>query len=144
MQISKKTAIVSFIKDGEAFLKTDDSSSCSKCSARSSCSSFNFFEKSSTYLRIKNTKNLDVGDSVNIGLTTDRLLLGTVIMYFLPLLALFLFAAVGKSYGGELYSILAGLSGFSISLLFIKRYMSKNKVIKQFTPKILDKVVNEE
>lgn len=141
MQLAEETAIVSFIEGNYAFLETGGAeSSCNKCSARSSCGSVTLVKRSESHLRIKNSLKLKAGDTVVLGLSTDKLLFGTVLIYLLPLFALFIFAALGKYLGGELYSSIAGIGGLFISLFLIRKYVKQTKVIKQFTPKVIHKV----
>ena len=143
MHLSKETATVSFIKDGYAFLETGGvESACGKCSARFSCSSMALVSKSSSHLKIKNSTDLKAGDAVSLGLATDKLLFGTMLMYLLPLLVLFIFAAAGKYFGGELVSSIAGISGLFISLMWVKKFLSQKRVIKSFTPTIVSEVDN--
>lgn len=141
MQLAQETAIVSFIKDNYAYLKTASTSSCSKCSAQSSCGSLSFIKRPDSHLRVENTLNLKPGDSVVIGLATDKLLLGSVLMYLLPLFSLFIFAAIGKNIGGELLSIGVGLSGLLGSLLLVKKFVKKSKIANHFKPKLIRKVI---
>lgn len=141
MQYTHETATVSFIKGDYAFLETVSAeSSCSKCSSRSSCGSLSFFNRPASHLRVKNTIDLKAGDSVVLALGTNKILFGTVVMYLLPLLVLFLFAAIGKSFGSELFSIVAGLCGLFGSLLLIKKFVKKASVAKGFEPTIIRKV----
>lgn len=141
MQLAEEIAIVSFIEGDYAFLETGGAeSSCNKCSARRSCGSVTLVKRSESHLRIKNSLNLKEGDAVVLGLSTDKLLFGTVLIYLLPLFALFIFAALGKYLGGELYSSILGVGGLFVSLFLIKKYVKQRKVIKQFTPKMIHKV----
>lgn len=137
MYLSQETATVSFIKDGYAFIETGGvESACSKCAARSSCSSMVLISTSSSHLKIKNDINLSEGDAVSLGLVTDKLLWGAVLIYLLPLLVLFIFAGVGKYFGGELLSSIAGIGGLVVSLFLVNRFLSQKKVIKSFTPTV--------
>lgn len=141
MQLAEETAIVSFIEGDYAFLETGRGvASCNKCSARSSCASVTLVKRSESHLRIKNSLNLKAGDTVILGLSTDKLLFGTVLIYLLPLFALFVCAAVGKHLGGELYSAIAGICGLFVSLFLIRKFVKQKKVIKQFTPHIIHTV----
>lgn len=141
MQVTQETATVSFIKGDFAYLETGSTSVCGSCSAKSSCGSFSFLKRSNSFLRVVNTLNLKSGDSVIVGLATNKLLLGSVLMYLLPLLMFFLFAFVGKVAGGETTSIIAGIVGLLGGLLVLKRVVGRSNVAKQFEPKVIRKVV---
>lgn len=137
-ELAEEIATVSFIDDSYAYLKAESASACSSCAAKSSCGARTISKPSSSYnLRVKNTLNLKEGDSVIVGLSSNKLLFGSVVLYILPLLMLFLFAFIGKTYFGEVASIFAGIFGLLAGLLFIRHSISKGGVEKQFEPIII-------
>lgn len=140
MPLAEEIATVSFIKDGYAYLKTSSVSACSSCSAKSACGARTISQPSSTYnLRLENKLDLKKGDSVILGMESNRLLLGTVSMYILPLIMLFIFSYIGKILAGELTSILGGVLGLFGGLSIIRFITSKDNITKQFEPKIICK-----
>lgn len=142
MELAQEAAIVSYIKGEFAYLKTQASSTCGNCSSKSSCSSFSLFNFTpKANLKVTNTLGLKEGDQVIVGLAPEKLIVGTVLMYILPLLSLFVFAAIGKTLVGEGASIIAGLGGFVASLLFVRSLVSKHNVSKGFEPRLLKKVI---
>ncbi len=141
MQLAQETATVSYIKDDFAYLQTGGASACSKCSAQSSCSNFSFIKPAKSLLKIKNTLHLKAGDSVVIAVPASKLLLGAVIMYIFPLLSLFLFALVGKSLGGEVVSVAAGILGLVGGVLLVKVIVRHPGLSQKFEPKAVRKVV---
>jgi len=123
---------------------TANDSGCGSCASKSTCGSFSFFKfgkKPDTHLQILNTHNLKVGDSVILSMGADKLLLGSVLVYLLPLFALFISAAIGKVLGGELVSIGLGIMGLFAGLLLVKKILGTANLAKQFRPKILRKVI---
>ena len=125
--------VVRFIKDGYAYLETVDSSGCGKCSSKSACSSASFFSSHvDPTLRVLNKDNLKAGEHVRIGMSPEKLLLGTLLVYMLPLFSLFLLAAIGKYLGGETMSIIMGGVGLAAGLLVAKRVIAKKGVARQF------------
>ncbi len=135
-------SVVSFVEGDYAYLKTDSTSSCNSCSSKSACGSGKLlsFTDSNPTIRVPNTLNLKQGDEVIIGMSSDKLLLGTILVYLLPLLFLFLFAAIAKMFGGELQSVLAGFGGLLLGLVFAKKITSINSIAKQFQPKVEEKI----
>lgn len=142
MELAQEAAIVSYTEGEFAYLKTMGSFACGNCSSKSSCSSFSLFNFTPKInLKVENTLDLKEGDQVIVGMAPDKLIVGTVLMYILPLLSLFIFAALGKLLVGEGTSIVAGLGGFFASLLILKSLVSQHVVSKGFEPRLLKKVI---
>ena len=100
--------------------------------------------KKAPQLKVLNTLSLKEGDSAILTIASDKLILGTFLMYLLPLISLILIASIAKNYGGEVFSTIAGLTGLFVSLFVVKRILNKQKVSKQFEPQFLRKVINIE
>ena len=136
MSLAKEIATVSFIKGSYAYLKADSASACSSCSASSACGAKNV-STTKYNLRVNNIKNLKVGDEVVLTMESKNLLLGTAILYILPLIMLFIFAYFGKIVGGETVSVLGGVLGLFSGLIIINKTINRKGVAKQFEPKII-------
>ena len=142
MRYLQETAIVSHTEGDFAFLKTDSSSQCGHCDSKSSCGSLSLFNVTpKTDLKVENTLGLIEGDSVVVALPSNRLLLGTLLIYLFPLLSLLLFSVIGRMVGGETVSILAGFGGFFASLIIVKKLISHQSLASKFNPKLLRKVI---
>jgi len=140
MSLAEEPATVSFVKGGYAYLKTENASACSSCSAKSSCGSKTLSLSDAEYtLRVKNTLNLKKGDSVVLALESNTLLFGTIIIYILPLLMLFISAFIAKVLVGEIASIFGGVLGLLGGLIFIRKFIFNSKIAKQFKPTIIYK-----
>ncbi len=138
----QEIAEVSYIDGKYVFLKTSSQTSCGECPSKGSCGSVKFFKPvvNNDFIKIKNTLGLKEGDSVVLALPPSKLLLGTFLVYLFPLFGLMFFAVLGKMMGGEGASILAGLAGLVISLVLVRKFLTKKAVSQTFTPKILEKV----
>jgi len=150
---AEETVKVVLVKDGYAYLETDKASACCSCASKSSCGSLNFFgdsihkkvdKQSGSGLKVLNTLDLKVGDSAVLAISSGKLLLGTFLMYILPLLTLMAFASIAKSYAGEVVSTLVGIVGFFMTLLLVRQVLNKKKVSNQFEPTLLRKIINIE
>ena len=99
-------------------------SGCGSCQSSGSCSSSflgSLFEnRASKSIRVKNTINAKVDDTVVLGIHPQGLLSGSALIYLLPIVGLFVFALVGKILLGELGSISFGLAGLGVGLLLTK------------------------
>ncbi|MCF6190261.1 MAG: SoxR reducing system RseC family protein [Cocleimonas sp.] len=139
----QETAEVAYIEGKHAFLKSVNKSSCGECSSKASCGSVKLFKSTidTEYtIKVENSLDLKAGDSVHIGLAPSKLIQGTLLVYISPIFSLFLFAALGKLWGGEGFSILAGLGGLFVALLLVKKYIAQKAITERFSPKILAKI----
>jgi len=146
---AEETVKVTLLEGSYAYVETASASACGSCASKSSCGSFNFFssdKKNSpkSGLKVQNTLNLKVGESAILTISSEKLLLGTLLMYLLPLVSLIVAASVTKPFGGEVVSIIAGLSCFVVTLFFVKSYLKQQKVSNQFEPTFLRKIINIE
>ncbi len=146
---TEETVKVTLIKDGFAYVETSAASACGSCASKSSCGSLNFFSSSQKKspkagLKVRNTLNLQIGDRAVLALSSEKILLGTFLMYLLPLVSLLLTASIAKSLGGEILSTVVGLMGFIITLIFVKNYLKQQKVSNQFEPTLIRKIINIE
>lgn len=144
MQFVEETAFVSHIVGDFVFLETQNNGSCGNCSSKVGCGSVSsiFTFKPRNKLKVNNTLGLKQGDSVIIAMAADKLLMATVLMYVTPLVLLFTFSLIAKLLMGETASIVAGLCGLFIGLLWVKRYTEQSVVAEQFQPKLIHKIIN--
>lgn len=139
----QKTAEVAYVKGDHAFLKAVNKMSCGECSSKSSCGSVKLFKSAidkEYTIKVENSLDLKAGDAVQLGLAPSKLIQGTLLVYIFPILSLFLFATLGKLWGGEGLSILAGLGGLFVALLVVKKLIAKETIAERFSPKVLDKI----
>lgn len=142
---AEETVKVTLIKDGYAYVETAKASSCGSCAAKSSCGSLNFFAgRQQSGLKIRNTLNLKTGDSAVIALSSNKLLLGALLLYIFPIITLLVSAALARYFVGETGSIFFGLGGFLLSLLLVRSTLQKQKNINQFEPVLLRKIITVE
>ena len=135
-----ETAEVIRVDKGYAFIKTNKKTACGECSSKASCGSVKLFSpvrNTQNMLKVKVTTAVEPGDIVHLNLAPSVLIQGTILVYIIPLISLFVFAIIGKLWWGESASILIGLGGFFVSLIIIKRVISKSKVTKHFTPELI-------
>lgn len=98
---------------------------CGGCKSSGSCSTSLFAtllqREANKTVRIDNTINAKVNDTVVLGIPSQSLLLGSALLYLLPLLSLFFFAGLGQQLFGEATGIMAGLFGLFLGLLSSKK-----------------------
>lgn len=114
----EETARVEAVHEGSIDVTTERQSGCGKCAEQSSCSTSvlaRFFSSKHVTMRLPTTLELKPGDQVVLGVSESVFLIGTVLIYGAPILAMILGGMLGKlvSYWwllqGEWLSILFGL-----------------------------------
>ena len=148
----EETATVVQCSNGQAILEAQRQSTCGSCAAKSGCGTAVFAKtlgKKSSQFTVDNTLNLHVGDKVMVGLHENALLLGSFMIYLLPLAGLLLFAVVGKWFSQqvfhvetELLVIMFSVAGFLLSLGLVKKFNRKIKGDARFQPVVLRKLIN--
>lgn len=137
--MQQESAQVTNIEGDYAFLKASRNSSCGSCSSKGSCGSFKLINSASAsnpLIKVKNTLNLNAGDIVQLDFSSSRLIQGTLLVYIIPILSLFVFAIIAKLIIGEGASIVAGLAGLFIALFIVKKFISQENISTQFTPNV--------
>lgn len=114
------------LESGAVWVETLRRSTCSGCAAKSGCGQglmdrLGVRERRGT-IRALSDLQLQVGDSVVVGIREDVLLRGAVLVYLLPLLMLFAAALLATQLAlAEPYVIGAGLSGFLAAWLIVRK-----------------------
>lgn len=114
------------VESAAVWVETRISSTCSGCSVKSGCGQgladrLGIRERRGL-IRATCDLQLDIGDSVVIGIHESALLRGAVLVYLFPLLALFTSATIAAEMAmAEPYVILAGAFGFFASCFVVRR-----------------------
>ena len=145
----EETALVKSVTGSLINVVTVQSSACHQCNESTTCSTSvlsKFFGNKEVELQLESELTLETGDQVMLGIEEKMLLSLTMLMYFMPLCSLFLFALLGSfietyfALETEFLSIVMGVSGlvggyFSIRVL-IEKYLDP----KNIKPIILKKL----
>ncbi len=124
-------------REGEfAWVETQRQSACSSCGSSGACGSgllAQVFGSRPTKVKVTNSIQAEVGEAVVIGLAERDMLLGSLRLYLLPLIGLFLGVILfdqGASYfrpdAGEFWSVLGGLLGLFAFPALIETFRSAN------------------
>ncbi len=103
---------------------------CNSCKSSASCST-NLLTtllqgKQTKTVRVDNSLNAKVNDHIIVGIHPQGLLSGSVLIYLLPLVLLFVLALLGDQLFGEMGSILAGVVGLVLGLWISKKIATSN------------------
>lgn len=115
------------VEPGAVWVETLRKSTCSACSAKAACGQGLLNQLGAGarrgYVRALSGFSLQVGDAVVIGVREDLLVRGSVLVYLLPLLGLFVAAGVAQWLAlGEPVVILAAFAGLLAAWYGVRRY----------------------
>jgi sigma-E factor negative regulatory protein RseC len=130
----EEIGVVERVEDGYIWVSPASSGgACGSCESSGSCSTSIvatlFQGKTSKTVRVDNTINAKVKDKVVLGIHPQGLLSGSALIYLLPILILFVFAALGGQFFSELVSMVAGVVGFILGL-YISKKIAGSTVMK--------------
>lgn len=109
-------------------------SACSKCNEDCILGLDESHEQDEMYVEVKNDKNVEIGDTVNIELKDSSLVLGSLMIYLVPLLFFVLGYFVGSNLSFLFGSISQELSGIVFSFIFLYvSYLFTKRVDKKLS-----------
>ena len=136
-----ENGIVLSVEDGIAEVETIRTSSCTSCRARHGCGHHAIAKVSNSNRMLMKAiapSNLEVGQSVVVGIPEDTLLQASLWMYAVPLLGLVLGAALPTIFSEQtIISIVGALSGFAGGLWAAKWKSSHEANNPDFYPRVL-------
>ncbi|AZZ44478.1 SoxR reducing system RseC family protein [Stutzerimonas zhaodongensis] len=138
----EETGRVVALAPGAVWVETERSSTCSGCSVRSGCGQglvdrLGIRERRGLILALCDLR-LSVGDTVVVGIRESVLLHGAVLVYLFPLIMLFIFAVVASQLSApEPYVMLAGLGGFLVAWLLVRKRSQQTSIDPALQPVVL-------
>ena len=138
----EETGRVVALAPGAVWVEAERSSTCSGCSVRSGCGQglvdrLGIRERRGLILALCDLR-LSVGDTVVVGIRESVLLHGAVLVYLFPLIMLFIFALVASQLSApEPYVMLAGLGGFLVAWLVVRKRSQQTSADPALQPVVL-------
>ncbi len=138
--------IIERVKADMATIRVMRHSACEHCDSKGAC---DIFEGKEVFIDIPNTLNAKIGDEVEISVTGGSLLKLSIMVYFLPVLALVLGAFLGGRIGphmglsAPLASILAGGAAMGITFLLLRLLDRSSKGEENYAPRMTRIVARE-
>ena len=127
----EEVATVISIEADKAVIEVEKTSSCNSCHSRGACGTSSlagFFNFQSPRIKVNNSLNASAGDRVLVGIQEDTLVVGSFILYIVPLLMLLLFAVAASllepffpTFEQELLQTIAGLVGLAVGLFIVRQ-----------------------
>lgn len=136
--------------DGEswALVETWRQSACGQCHSQQNCgvsTLSQWFGRKAMHIKALNQAQAQVGEEVILSMREDAFLRGSLLVYMLPLLTMFLIAGIYQSFAGswwpqsELFTILAALIGFLTGLGLLRLYSHRLVGQRQYQAIISEK-----
>jgi sigma-E factor negative regulatory protein RseC len=148
----EETARVVSLADDQIRVETQRRTACGNCSVNQSCGTAllsRFLGVKRNTVHVLNPHRLDiaVGDEVVIGIDEQAITRGSLAVYTVPLLAMFIFAFVGELLsrrlsipGEDLLVISFALLGLLCGFMWVKRFSQNIRHDPHYQPQLLRKV----
>lgn len=117
----EQIGVIVSLEPGHAWVKATRRSGCDHCAVASDCGTSKvaqFFNGRSARVRATNPIDAAVGDEVVIGMGSGRLVMGSALIYLIPLLAMLAGGLIGDELAGEGGAVVGAVSGLVASLWF--------------------------
>ena len=146
----EEQAQVIAIQGDKLLLQAQTQSACGSCSVSSGCGTSvisKIVGRKFTRFQATNNVAAEIGDTVVVGISEDALIKGSLMMYILPLMSMFLFAlsvdlglAVDEN-GRELLVIGAAVTGLIAGAMASRWYFNRSSSALLFSPVVLRKII---
>ena len=130
------------IETAFAWIIREGKQTCGNCDPKMGCKSMaisRLFCKKEPIFRVRDPLGVLVGERVSIAIEENVLLQGAMTGYGMPVLALILGAVVGLFLGKEYLSMIGGVMGFLVAMLWLRR----TKVTLGNMPIILRRILED-
>jgi len=146
----EESALVVSADNNEIVIEILKKSSCGSCNVNKACGTgiiSNYLKPKSIKVNLENTVDAKVGDTIIVGINERVFLLGSFLMYILPLFFILAFALLGDFIANisrvnhtEFFIIVMSGIGFVFSFILM-RVLLKNKLnLLQFNPELIRKI----
>lgn len=130
------------VEPGAVWVETVRQSTCGSCQARAGCGQALLHKLASRseqgFIRVLSEQRHQVGDQVVIGIPEDAVVFGSVLLYMVPLGALFLFAIIAQSLGLSEPAIITCASlGLAGGLVLVRWHGRRYSGDPRFQPHVL-------
>jgi len=136
----EETGRVIAVEDAAVWVETVQKSTCGSCSARKGCghSLLSKLTDARRSVRAINYFDLSVGDHVVLGVPERTVVMGSMVVYLLPLMMMLIASVtVDAVVGSEGVTILSGLLGLGLGFLLVRLHSMKTKNKVEYQPSVL-------
>ena len=139
------------IEGRQLILQVQRQSACGQCAANKGCGTSVLSKvvgRKFTRFQANNNINAKVGDTVVVAISEDALLKGSMVMYLIPVLGMFVFALLTDYYltvtmqNRDLMVAAAAILGLVSGSLVARWYFNSQSSGHLFTPVVLRKIID--
>jgi sigma-E factor negative regulatory protein RseC len=138
--IEERAQVLS-VSDDQVWVETERQSSCGACAANKGCGTAvlgKVFGARQMRVQVRSQIPLQIGDEVMIGVEENALVKGSLAVYVVPLLMMFLGALSGKWVSSsEHISVLMGLLGLLMGFAWLRVFGSRIRGNIHFQPVVV-------
>ena len=150
--IEERAQVVA-LNEQEVWVETQRRSACGQCTANKGCGTAvlsKVMGNKRSRVRTLNPKStkVSVGDEVIIGIQEQALVRGSLVIYMLPLLLMFLFGLLGDVLTSQLLMqnqdvlpIVFGMLGLALGFLWVRRFTRSIADDSRYQPVLLRRVL---
>jgi len=150
----EEQARVVALEDDDVWVETQRRSACGQCAANKGCGTATLAKvlgNKRSQVRTLNPKStpVSVGDEVIIGINEQALVRGSLAVYTVPLLSLFVFGFLGQVLSAQLLMtnhdilpIVLGLSGLMLGFFWVRRFTREIAGNVNYQPVLLRRVLS--
>jgi len=150
--IEERAKVVN-IDGSDIWVETQRRSACDHCAVNKGCGTSvlaKVIGVKSSRVRVLNPdeKKVSIGDEIVVGINEQALVRGSMIIYLLPLVFLFVFGLLGQTLSVQMnimtpdvMAILAGLSGLLLGFSLVKLFSIQIGSDSRYQPVLLHRVI---
>lgn len=150
--IEERAEVVS-IENGNVWVETQRRSACAQCAVNSGCGTAvigKVIGNKRSRVRVLNPKDtkVSIGDEIVVGIDEQALVRGSLMIYVVPLISLFLFGFLGEVlseqlnvYIPDVLPIIFGLSGLVVGFYLVKIFSRDIRGDIRYQPVLLHRVL---
>jgi sigma-E factor negative regulatory protein RseC len=151
--IEEHAQVIALDQNNDVWVETQRRSACGQCAANKGCGTATLAKvlgNKRSRVRALNPQatSVVVGDEVIIGINEQALVRGSLAVYMVPLLALFVFGLLGQVLSTQLLMtnpdilpIVLGLSGLLLGFVWVRRFTREIADDERYQPVLLRRIL---
>lgn len=142
------------IEGNDIWVETQRRSACDQCAVNKGCGTSVLgkvvgIKRNKVRVLNPKDKKVSIGDEIIVGINEQALVRGSMIIYLVPLIFLFLFGMLGEVLSVQLkilepdyLAIISGLIGLFSGFCLVKIFSSRASYDSRYQPVLLQRVIN--
>lgn len=151
--IEEKAKVIS-VDHGDVWVETQRRSACGQCAVNKGCGTAvigKIVGNKKNRVRVLNPREtkVSIGDEIVVGIDERALVRGSLVVYMLPLVFMFLFGLLGEVLSDQLnintpdaVVVVTGLLGLGVGFLLVKKFTLGIRSDSRYQPVLLHRVIH--